>query len=78
MGTLCGSIIIPMIIRLFTKNGWNLAPKVKPPIGEEVLACSIQNGKVEYTALTYHGPAVDGNIPEDAKIYWRKWPQAPF
>jgi hypothetical protein len=75
MGSLFGSIVIPWLVRVFTNDGWHLAPKRKPPIGEEVLAYMPRRG--QYAALTYRGPAVDGDIPENARLYWRPMPRPP-
>jgi hypothetical protein len=75
-GCVTGSIVIPWLIRVFTNDGWHLAPKRKPPIGEEVLAYIPRRG--QYAAVTYRGPKVDGDIPENADLYWRPMPRPPF
>jgi len=75
MGCLFGSIIIPWITRVVMNDGWHHAPKSKPPIDEEVLGWLPTSGR--YASITYRGPAVDGDIPEDAALYWRPMPPPP-
>jgi len=75
MGSLFGSIVIPWLVRAITNDGWHLAPRKKPPIGEEVLAYMPRSGR--YASVVYRGPAVDGDIPENADLYWRQMPKPP-
>jgi hypothetical protein len=74
-GCVTGSVIIPWLVRAITNDGWYLAPRRKPPIGVEVLAYIPRRG--QYAAVTYRGPAVDGDIPENADLYWRPMPRPP-
>jgi len=75
-GCLTGSVVIPWLISAFTNNGWRFAPKHKPPIGEEVLMYIPKTGRLG--SCIYRGPEVDGDIPENADLYWRPFPRLPF
>lgn len=74
-GCITGSIIIPWLVRAITNDGWHLAPKRKPPIGEEVLVYIPKSGRLH--SATYRGPDVDGDIPDDCHMYWRPMPKPP-
>ena len=76
-GCLCGSFVIPALVRRWGTgrwDGWIEAQRQKPPVGTTVLAC-VPGSSVH--AVTYNGPEGGGEIPEDAPIVWRPMPHQP-
>lgn len=77
-GCLTGLFLIPAVSHLLSTgrlDGWAKAPKRKPSPGERVLVWSPESPHC--LVATYNGPDGGGDVPDDARLYWRRLPSTP-